>query len=248
MVVVDEAHKAPSAQFLKVVHFMKARYKLGLTATYKRRDKLHKIIFWTLGNIRHEVDKDALIKDGHIVMPYFKMINTEFRTTVKDVQNNYSKMLAELTRDQDRNNQIVDDINTIEGKTCLIISDRKKHVLDRWNLLMYKYNKTGEVLIGDTKQKDRKRIVKRVNTGKCKWLFATGQLIGEGFDCKNLDYLFICTPIKWSGRLTQYIGRIMRPGDGEDRPVVYDYVDQHVDVLVKSSKARSKVYGTKNII
>ena len=50
-------------------------------------------------------------------------------------------------------------------------------------------------------------------------------LIGEGFDCKSLSTLFIATPIKFSGRVLQYLGRVLRPAPGKNKAVVYDYVD-----------------------
>ena len=60
--------------------------------------------------------------------------------------------------------------------------------------------------------------------GGVKVLVATGQLIGEGFDCRELSTLFLATPIRFNGRLLQYLGRILRPAPGKDKARVYDYV------------------------
>ena len=73
-------------------------------------------------------------------------------------------------------------------------------------------------------------------------LVATGQLIGEGFDCKDLTELFLTTPIKFSGRVIQYLGRVLRPAPGKKTGRVYDYVDIHVDVLMSAAKSRQRVY------
>ena len=69
------------------------------------------------------------------------------------------------------------------------------------------------------------------------------QLIGEGFDCKDLTTLFLSTPVRFSGRVVQYLGRILRPAPGKDRARVFDYVDVHVPPLIKAARARKKVYG-----
>jgi superfamily II DNA or RNA helicase len=74
-----------------------------------------------------------------------------------------------------------------------------------------------------------------------KVLVATGQLIGEGFDCRELSTLFLATPIRFNGRLLQYLGRVLRPAPGKDRARVYDYLDP-VGVLKNASRARARVY------
>ena len=80
------------------------------------------------------------------------------------------------------------------------------------------------------------------NSSRVKALAATGQLIGEGFDCQELSTLFPATPIKFSGCLIQYIGRVLRPAPGKEKGRVYDYVDIRVAVLKASAPAR-RVYA-----
>lgn len=72
-------------------------------------------------------------------------------------------------------------------------------------------------------------------------LVASGQLIGEGFDAKELSTLFLATPIKFSGRLLQYLGRVLRPAPGKDKARVFDYLDP-VGVLENAARARRRVY------
>jgi len=97
-------------------------------------------------------------------------------------------------------------------------------------------------MTGDTKQKDRITIVDDLENGKVSVLIATGQLIGEGFDCKKLSSLFIATPMRFAGRVTQYIGRVLRPSPGKNTASIYDYVDVNVEQLVKASKSRAATY------
>jgi hypothetical protein len=65
----------------------------------------------------------------------------------------------------------------------------------------------------------------------------------KGFDASNLTSLFLATPIKFSGRLIQYLGRVLRPSIGKAQPKVYDFVDEKVGVLNAAARARAEVYA-----
>lgn len=100
-----------------------------------------------------------------------------------------------------------------------------------------------ELLTGDISNRDRECIVGRLNKGLVKVLIATGQLIGEGFDCKELSTLFLTTPIKFNGRVLQYLGRVLRPAPGKKKAKIFDYLDSRVGVLRAGAKARQRVYN-----
>jgi superfamily II DNA or RNA helicase len=84
--------------------------------------------------------------------------------------------------------------------------------------------------------------VAALSAGQVKVLIGTGQLIGEGFDCKELSTLFLACPVKFSGRLLQYLGRVLRPAPGKDKAKVYDYLDINVGVLKAAARSRQWVY------
>ena len=94
---------------------------------------------------------------------------------------------------------------------------------------------------GELSNGERQEVVAALNAGMVRVLVATGQLIGEGFDCRELSTLFLATPIKFNGRLLQYLGRVLRPAPGKDRARVYDYLDP-VGVLENAARARQRVY------
>jgi superfamily II DNA or RNA helicase len=53
----------------------------------------------------------------------------------------------------------------------------------------------------------------------------------------------MATPVRFSGRIIQYLGRILRPAPGKKRARVFDYVDVNVEPLLKAAGARKKIYG-----
>ena len=82
----------------------------------------------------------------------------------------------------------------------------------------------------------------KLNKGKIKILIATGQLIGEGFDSKNLASLFLATPIRFDGRVIQYLGRVLRPVPGKEKGKIFDYVDPNVGPLKAAGAVRLRMY------
>ncbi len=242
--LVDECHRCPSRTFTEAVSEFDSQYMLGLSATPYRRDQLSKLIFWHLGDKHHEVDKSQLIESGDVLPAKVVFCTTGFSTRYDPITE-YSKMLAELASNTKRNIQIATDIAN-EAATnsgiCLILSDRKAHCENLQSLLRYRFKLESELLTGDLDMTERKKVVERVNRGDVQILIATGQLIGEGFDCKGLTTLFLATPIKFSGRLLQYLGRVLRPAPGKKYARVFDYVDVHVEPLKKAAQARQRVY------
>jgi len=244
--IVDEAHRVAASLFSDVVQYFKGKYITGLSATPYRNDKLDKVIGWFCGPIRHKVNSSELIEEGHIVGIEPIVRSTNFRTRLGNPSEEYSKLLTEIAGDRDRNQMIVSDVikEVRNGETCLVLSDRKTHCDTLLELFKDSgLNKT-EMLTGDTKKVLREDIVKRVNAGKIQVLVATGQLIGEGFDCKNLSALFLTMPIRFSGRITQYLGRVLRPKEGKGNAKIYDYLDYNVRCLYGSYYSRQRVYKT----
>ena len=217
---------------------------LGLSATPYRRDQLSKLIFWHLGDKHHQVDKSQLIESGD-VLPVRPVIRKTNFVSHFDPITEYSKMLRELAADTERNKQIAGDIAAEAAGSpgiCLVLSDRKAHCENLQALLRYRFKLSSELLTGDLDTAERKKVLERINQGQVNVLIATGQLIGEGFDCKDLTTLFLATPIKFSGRLLQYLGRVLRPAPGKKYARVFDYVDEKVDTLRKAARARQRVY------
>ena len=241
--IVDECHRAPSRTFTEAVTAFDCKYMLGLSATPWRRDKLSKLIFWHLGDVHHEVDKADLVENRDILKAEVITRETDFRP-YHDPAEEYSKMLSELTEDPERNHLIASDVASEAlngGGICLVLSDRKAHC-EALQALLHRLNLDSELLTGDVPAKERQDIVDRLNQGGVKVLIATGQLIGEGFDCKGLSTLFMATPIKFNGRVLQYLGRVLRPAPGKTKAKVFDYIDVNVGVLVASAKSRNRVY------
>lgn len=238
-ICVDECHRVPAALFTDVVTAFNCHYAMGLSATAFRRDGLTRLIYFYLGDRIHQVDTVKLQQSGAILVPEFIQRVTKFRYLYRG---NYQAMLQALTGNHERNQLIVNDIIREIAKVVgiiLVVSDRVKHCEELARLLADQDINLA-VLTGRLAAGERLRLVDDIRHARIKVLISTLQLIGEGFDCPNLQILFLTTPIKFSGRLLQVVGRILRPATGK-QPKVYDYVDP-VNVLKRSAEARRLLY------
>jgi superfamily II DNA or RNA helicase len=239
--IVDECHRVPATLFTEVVTRFDSYFMLGLSATaYRREDGLTRLIYLYMGDRSHQVDPKKLRESGAVLKPEIIQKVTDFKYVFRG---NYQALMNSLTKNAARNQQIVDDIYTeatgTEG-TILVVSDRVAHCQQLAKLLLEKGLQVS-ILTGKQSARERSTIVESIHNGEVKVLVSTLQLMGEGFDAANLTTLFLTTPIKFSGRLRQVIGRILRPASGK-QPKVIDYVDKHIGVLKNSAGIRLRSY------
>ncbi len=232
-VVVDECHRCPSTMFTEVLKAMPCMFQLGLSATPYRRDGLDPLIGWFVGIHRVKIPSDKLKES--VLSPSINAINTSFDYWYED---DYPNMISAMIIDRNRNQLIASHINqqAKQGGIALVVSDRVGHL----NRLAELVDAPYRILTGRTSKKQRSEIVAEVRSGVVSILFSTTSLIGEGFDVAGLDSLFLTTPIRFSGRLKQVVGRILRPAAGK-RPVVFDFVDRP-GILANQARARQIVY------
>jgi superfamily II DNA or RNA helicase len=151
-----------------------------------------------------------------------------------------------LVKDVARNELIEKDAceALAQGRRCLILSQWKEHCEILADGLA-KNGRSAFVLSGTVGKKKRSAILDSIrDTGPDKELLiiATGQYLGEGFDCPQVDTLFLTFPISFKGKLVQYVGRILRSHEGKKSVIVYDYADNGVPILRKMHARRLKTY------
>ena len=237
-IIVDECHRCPSRMFTDVVSAFDGRYMLGLSATPYRRDGLGKVINIFLGRTVHRTSKPHLTEIGAILKPKIVQVETDFHFNYAD---NYSKMLTALVEDKPRNVQVVAEaMRHSHSGTVLIVSDRVSHC-QALAAIFTERGQTAAVLTGKTQKKERLQIGADVWAGKVRFLIATVNLIGEGFDCAALTVLVLATPISFRGRITQVAGRILRPSK-DKQPIIIDFVDR--GILKVMSLKRLKILNS----
>jgi predicted helicase len=66
----------------------------------------------------------------------------------------------------------------------------------------------------------------------------------RGFDCPALNTVFLVFPMKFKGRVVQYVGRVLRPYPSKTSIEVHDYVDVGVPVLAYAHTERCAGYAS----
>ena len=269
LVICDECHHiAANADsvgiFRTCIDYFAARYKLGLTATLHRADGLEDCIPKLLGNVIYGIEEDGNdyvgMYEGKEVVRFPKnkfqvpvrvhMVKTNY--DIKDKNGNYrdvfdrsgmtlsfTKLLSNLSSDNDRNNIIINLANSLSGST-IILSDR----VEQLNYLQSKIPNSVEI-DGKTKKNIREKALEDIKSGNKKVLLASYKLAKEGLDCKILENIIFATPIKDYAIVVQCIGRCQRPFEGKELAKVYDLVDS-LSNLQRFTSKRKSIYKKMN--
>jgi superfamily II DNA or RNA helicase len=240
--VVDECHHIPARTFTDAVSRFDSSFMLGLSATPYRRDKLTRIIYFFLGDRVHRIRAQELQSIKRIMRA--KLILRHTNCTYLFDSDEYQYMINALVNDMRRNKIIVEDVVertwADEGGIALVISDRVSHCEELHKAISSRGIRAC-LLTGSVPVKERARIVETLNCNDAQVLVATAQLIGEGFDLKQLSSIFLATPIKFTGRVKQYIGRILRVTEGKEDALIFDYLDTN-GMLKNSFQSRMWAY------
>ena len=243
MVIMDECHHGAADSIEAVLSEVNAKYVYGLTATVKREDGKDKTVLMQFGPVRYRFTaKDKIRLQGmeHILEPRFTpIISTKEKLT--------SNEAYDIVVNSDlRNSMIASDIEECvkQGHTPLVLSKRKAQ-------LDVLYEKVGDkadhvlVLTGGKRRSERKELREQLSSipeDESLIILATGQYIGEGFNCSRLDTLFLAMPIAWDGNVEQYTGRLNRSHDGKSKVTVIDYVDHHIEMFANMYNKRLRTY------
>ena len=245
LIVIDECHHLPAFSFEAAVRHAPARHFLGLTATPYRRDGLQEIVTMQCGPIRHRIASSET-PAGEIGL---ELIVRETGLAFADAAGQpIHEVFRLLVEDEQCTTLVCDDVLAAlaEGRRCLVLSQWKQHC----HALAERLQSRGVsplILEGGLGKRARAALLAQIEStprGDPLVVIATGQYLGEGFDCPQLDTLFLAFPISFKGRLVQYTGRLMRAHEGKATIRVYDYADVSVPVLRAMHARRLTTYRT----
>lgn len=245
---LDECHWVTAETINDTMQRYASRYRGGTSATPAKTGHF-KLATAALGPIIHEDDQDELVEAGVILKPHVEIIETghdcvfwgdhraikedKFKCDVPGCKlsgkkehghrNNYSKVLAELVRDEKRNQLIAETVWLRDG-VQLVVSNQTTHLNEiKKQMDMLDWDCPIYVLIGGSKGKNKAMIEEIKAGGDCVIL---STVAGEGLDIPKLNVVHLVFPGKNPGTIKQIIGRGMRTAEGKLGCIIIDYGDK----------------------
>lgn len=251
MIIIDECHHVAADTYCLPLQELKAKYVYGLTATDKRRDKFDKYVYWLCGPVIAEYSADKLAYERGISQ-YFVPRFTDSSLSIEcEKSNNYMDKIKELTKDEERNELIVNDAASLlkKGRKILILTHLVEHVIALRERLQEKGIQS-IAIVGSMSRIEKRDIISEIkgNIDGQSIIISTGQYLGEGTDIPYLDTLLMATPISWEGKVAQFVGRIAREFDGKQYTLIYDYVDFCIPLFYSMYQKRIKTYSSLGYI
>lgn len=238
VVIVDECQHCCGTptkvtQFYKVVSSLRARYKIGLTATPKRADGLERAMFALLGGVMHEVTREQV---AHTTCPIkVRQIMTSWAPNydcvlMGDGTIDYNKVIDNMVHDESRFECVFDFLAYIpQGQSAIVLANRVEYLKTMCDA--YNQGQFGAAVClsgagqSKTAKNERKKALQALNSGEIDVVFATYQLAKEGLDVPNLRFVVLATPEKDETTVIQSAGRVGRKADGKDFGTVVDFID-----------------------
>lgn len=236
LVICDEVHRYAAEVWQEAIVRFPAMVRLGLTATYRRRDGLIEVIDHHIGGIAHEVQVDTLPVRVHPVQLSTKLERHHYRFRWNN-ELNRGGLISALAGNEQRTRIISETImKALEAnRKVLVLSERRKHLDEMANIccrLGFDEDSIG-FFIGGKKEEALDQAAERP------LILATYAMAREGLDIPAVDTLIMATPVV---DIQQSVGRIIRPLVGKKEPVVIDYIDARVPPCAGFASARRRMY------
>jgi len=212
-VMIDECHHVSAPTFSKIIDKMKARYKIGLSGTLKRKDGKHVIFKDYFGSIVYQPKKENFMVPSitrvhsEVRFPDGASIPWALRINQVAFDPEYQHMIAQLA-----------SVYAAKGHRVLVVSDRV-------SLLKSCAELCGDNAIsitGGLSTEEREEGMRMIKTGEKEILFGTQSIFSEGISLNELSCLILGTPINNEPLLIQLIGRVIRVCDNKKDPVIVD--------------------------
>lgn len=248
MVIFDEVHRVGADYFSQACFRVPAKIRMGLSATPKRKDGREIVLQAHIGEVLVRTESApmtprVIARKSPWIVPMTRIKQKSGAYKVGPVPHSPGKcghVINMLANHHERNSLLTNFIVAAykKGRCIIVQSDRKEH-LETLSMMCQTLGVPGTEIgfyVGGMKEKDLdKAKVKSV-------IFATYQMTSEGTDIPWLDTLVMATP---KSDVVQIVGRILRPFEGKQDPVVFDLVDYSSSVFSGYWNSRRRWYASK---
>ena len=223
--IVDEAHHAAADTYQKILVYFHPAFTLGLTATPERTDD-NRAILDIFKNTAHKLDIQTAVEIGELVPIRCIRIHTNIdltRVRFNSVQYNIRDLESKIYVPE-RNQLIVDTwLQYVRDKRTVVFCASVRHA-EQIAELFRQAGVPAVAVSGGMKPAERREFQDRFVRREILVLCAC-DLLNEGWDCPEIEVLFMARPTMSRVLYTQQLGRGMRLFPGKESLMVFDFVD-----------------------
>lgn len=223
--IVDEAHHAAADTYQKILAYFHPAFTLGLTATPERTDD-NRAILDIFKNTAHKLDIQTAVEIGELVPIRCIRIHTNIDLTkvrFNSVQYNIRDLESKIYVPE-RNRLIVDTwLQYVRDKRTVVFCASVRHA-EQIAELFRQAGVSAAAVSGGMKPAERREFQDRFVRREILVLCAC-DLLNEGWDCPEIEVLFMARPTMSRVLYTQQLGRGMRLFPGKESLMVFDFVD-----------------------
>ena len=223
--IVDEAHHAAADTYQKILAYFHPAFTLGLTATPERTDD-NRAILDIFKNTAHKLDIQTAVEIGELVLIRCIRIHTNIdltRVRFNSVQYNIRDLESKIYVPE-RNRLIVDTwLQYVRDKRTVVFCASVRHAQQIAELFR-QAGVSAAAVSGGMKPAERREFQDRFVRREILVLCAC-DLLNEGWDCPEIEVLFMARPTMSRVLYTQQLGRGMRLFPGKESLMVFDFVD-----------------------
>ena len=223
--IVDEAHHAAADTYQKILAYFHPAFTLGLTATPERTAD-NRAILDIFKNTAHKLDIQTAVEIGELVPIRCIRIHTNIdltRVRFNSVQYNIRDLESKIYVPE-RNRLIVDTwLQYVRDKCTVVFCASVRHA-EQIAELFRQAGVSAAAVSGGMKPAERREFQDRFVRREILVLCAC-DLLNEGWDCPEIEVLFMARPTMSRVLYTQQLGRGMRLFPGKESLMVFDFVD-----------------------
>ena len=238
VVIADEVQRSPSRTMASVVNQFPAKYRLGISASERRKDHKEFITYDLFGGIIHDVKRAELIKSGHVLDVQVRVVPTDFEADwygmptdeQPDVEVDFVRLTEQMQEDFARNELALSCVlEEARERQVLVLSHRREHCMMLDSKIAAFGIKTGFLIGGDDYGVEFRRTVDGLERGDVRVGVGTIQMIGQGLDLPGVGVGVCATPVAANKQVfMQMLGRFCRTRAGKSAACLYYLWDRHV--------------------
>lgn len=235
-VIVDECSRAASASYVRIVDPFRARYRIGVSAEHKRKDRKEYLTESLFGGVAYEIKRKTLEEEGFVLDVEIRVVPTNFHADwyglakpgdEDEKEVDFARLLSEMTEDDARNKLALHFAleEARAGEQVIMLSHRREHCVVMDRTFVENSIPSGFFIGGTDYSVEFEKTRAGIKDGSIRVGVGTYGALGMGVNLPAVGVGVATTPIGGNRfNFNQVRGRLSRPSKGTGKTVARLYV------------------------